>query len=72
MNEEKFCCTVCGKWISKEEYESYKSLCRRCHMKIHMRHKKYPNLAPKKPPDWKFPQIIDSNMPEFLRLEENE
>ena len=27
MNEEKFYCSVCGKEISTEEYESYDGLC---------------------------------------------
>ena len=30
MNEEKYHCSVCGKEISKEEYESYDGLCWEC------------------------------------------
>jgi uncharacterized CHY-type Zn-finger protein len=30
MNEEKLCCSVCGKEISEEEYESYDGLCWEC------------------------------------------
>jgi len=30
MNEEKFYCSVCGKEISKEDYELYDSLCWEC------------------------------------------
>ena len=30
MNEEKFYCSVCGKEISTEEYESYDGLCWEC------------------------------------------
>jgi len=28
--------------------------------------------VPKKPPDWKSPQIADYNIPEFLKLEKDE
>ena len=30
MNEEKFYCSVCGKEISKEEYECYAGVCWEC------------------------------------------
>jgi len=30
MDKEKFCCSMCGKEISKEDYESYDGLCWEC------------------------------------------
>jgi len=29
--EEKYYCSVCGREISKEEYETYSDLCEECH-----------------------------------------
>ncbi len=57
-------CAVCGQilefWSKNtiEHHVNYKPekvvhVCRSCHRKIHARHDLYPNLAPKKPPDWK-------------------
>lgn len=30
MPREKYCCEVCGREISKEEYESFDGLCEEC------------------------------------------
>ena len=81
--EQKTECVLCGKALdlfSKDTVKHHISynpekivyVCRKCHTKIHLKHKKYPNLAPKKPPDWKSPQIADYNIPEFLKLEKDE
>jgi len=57
-------CAVCGKTMDTlspdriKHHVSYEperviDVCRSCHRKIHARHSKYPNLAPKKPSNWK-------------------
>jgi len=59
-------CALCGKplgrWdedaishhIQYEPEEKTIWVCRSCHMKIHSNSEKYPELAPKRPPDWKY------------------
>jgi endogenous inhibitor of DNA gyrase (YacG/DUF329 family) len=58
-------CVLCGKplglWdedtvlhhIQYEPEEKTVHVCRSCHMKIHSNYEKYPDLAPKRPPNWK-------------------
>lgn len=58
-------CALCGKPLGKwdndtilhhityEPEEKTIHVCRSCHMKIHSNFEKYPDLAPKRPPNWR-------------------
>ena len=63
-SECKVKCALCGTILDTfssdriKHHVSYQperviDVCRSCHRKIHTKHNDYPNLAPKKPKDWK-------------------
>ena len=69
-SEQEIKCILCGRALdlwSKNTIKHHVSyipektvyVCRSCHRRIHSHHLEYPDLAPKKPPDWKSREVYE-------------